>query len=218
MPIRVLIADDHAMFRGGVRMLLEAQPDMEIVGEAATGREAVRLAEELTPDVVIMDASMPDMDGFEATQEIKKKQPQTAVLALTMFDDDAHFLRMLSLGASGYIPKKAAPDDLVFAIRSVHGGGAYLFPTAARALISDYLHRAQAGEEKASYDGLTDREREVLRLIAEGLPGKEIAEKLGISVSTVERHRANIMEKLDLHTRTALVKYAIRRKLITLEP
>jgi len=205
------------MIRAGVRMLLGTQPDMDIVGEAATGREAIQMAEELGPAVVLMDISLPDMDGFKATQEIKRRHPGVAVLALTMYDDEAHFLRMISKGASGYLPKRAAPDDLVFAIRAVHGGGAYLYPSVARTLVSEYLRRVQTGEEKDSYDGLTEREREVLRLIAEGLRNKDIGEGLGISVSTVERHRANIMERLNLHTRTALIKYAIRLKLIDLE-
>jgi two-component system response regulator NreC len=215
--IGVLLVDDHAIIRAGVRMLLETQPDIEVVGQADGGLEGVHLAQELRPDVVIMDLSMPDMDGFEATRRIKRHSPQMAVLALTMHDSEEYFFEVLKAGASGYVPKKAAPTDLVAAIRAVHGGGVFLFPTVARALVSDYLKRVETGGEQASYDGLTDREREVLKLIAEGHTNQEIADKLVISAKTVERHRANIMEKLNLHHRTDLVRYAIRKGLIDID-
>jgi len=215
--IRVLLADDHAIIRAGVRMLLETQPDMEVAGEAEGGVDAVRLTAELQPDVVVMDLSMPDMDGFEATRRIKQKSPGIAVLALTMHDSEEYFFEVLKAGASGYVPKKAAPTDLVAAIRAVHSGGVFLFPTVARSLVSDYLKRVESGGERASYDGLTDREREVLKLIAEGHTNQEIADRLVISSKTVERHRANIMDKLNLHSRTDLVKYAIRKGLIDVD-
>jgi two-component system response regulator NreC len=216
--IRVLIADDHGVLRAGVRMLLAAQADMEVAGEAASGREAVQLAEELRPDVVLMDLSMPDMDGFEATRALKARCPQVAVLALTMYDSDEHFFRALQAGASGYLPKRAAATELLEAIRSVGSGDAFLYPPLAKALLQDYLHRVQVGEESSSYDGLTEREREVLQLIAKGLLNRQIAELLGIAVATVERHRANIMERLNLHSRTELIKYAIRKGLIDVGP
>jgi two-component system, NarL family, response regulator NreC len=215
--IRVLLVDDHAIIRAGVRMVLEMQPDMQVVGEAEGGRDGVRLAGELKPDVVVMDLSMPDMDGFEATRQIKQRWPGMSVLALTMHDSEEYFFEVLKAGASGYVPKKAAPTDLVAAIRVVSSGGVFLFPTVAKSLVSDYLKRLESGGERAAYDGLTDRERQVLKLIAEGHSNQVIAEKLVISGKTVERHRANIMDKLNLHTRTDLVKYAIRKGLIDVE-
>ncbi len=216
--ILVMLVDDHAIVRAGLRMLLQAQADMEIVGEVEAGRAAVAKARELMPDVVLMDISLPDIDGFEATQQIKRALPNVAVLALTMHESDEYFFKMLQAGASGYVPKKAAPTDLVTAIRTVHGGGMFLYPSVAKALVHDYLSRvAEGGGERASYDGLTDREHEVLKMIADGLSNQEIADKLTISVKTVERHRANIMSKLNLHSRTELVKYAIRKGLIEVE-
>lgn len=215
--IRVLLVDDHAIIRAGVRMLLETQPDMEVAGEAEGGSDAVRLASELSPDVIVMDLSMPDMDGFDATRRIKQQSPGMAVLALTMHDSEEYFFEVLKAGASGYVPKKAAPTDLVAAIRAVHAGGVFLFPTVAKSLVGDFLKRVESGGERAGYDGLTDREREVLKLIAEGHTNQEIADRLVISSKTVERHRANIMDKLNLHSRTDLVKYAIRKGLIDVD-
>lgn len=215
--IRLMMVDDHEIVRAGLRMLLQTQPDIEIVAEAANGREAVARARELQPDVVLMDISLPDLDGFEATQQIKRALPQTAVLALTMHESDEYFFRMLQAGASGYVPKKAAPTDLVSAIRTVHEGGVFLYPSLAKSLVQDYLGRARETDERAALDGLTEREQEVLKLIADGLTNQEIAEQLSISVKTVERHRANIMSKLNLHSRTELVKYAIRKGLIEVE-
>ncbi|MDE3088153.1 MAG: response regulator transcription factor [Chloroflexota bacterium] len=210
------MVDDHEIVRAGLRMLLQAQPDLEIVGEVDTGRGAVAKARELSPDVVLMDISLPDIDGFEATRQIKRALPNTAILALTMHESDEYFFKMLDAGASGYVPKKAAPTDLVAAIRVVHEGGVFLYPSVAKALVRDYMGRVEGGEREA-FDGLTDREQEVLKLIADGLTNQEIAERLTISVKTVERHRANIMGKLNLHSRTELVKYAIRKGLIDVE-
>ena len=212
--IRLLLVDDHAIVRAGMYMLLETQEDMQIVGEAENGRVAIKQVQALRPDVVLMDIAMPDMDGFAATREIKRLYPQVAVLALTVHDHEEYFFRMLEAGASGYVPKSAAPTDLITAIRSVAAGGVFLYPTVAKALVGDYLRRVEAGSEKESYDGLTGREQEVLKLIAEGRTNQEIADRLVISIKTVERHRANIMDKLNLHSRTDLVKYAIRKGLI----
>ncbi len=218
MPkIRLLMVDDHQIVRAGLRMLLQAQPDMEIVGEVDTGRAAIAQAKELAPDVVLMDISLPDMDGFEATRQIKRALPNTAILALTMHESDEYFFRMLDAGASGYVPKKAAPTDLVSAIRVVRDGGVFLYPSVAKALVRDYMGRVAEGSERETFDGLTEREQEVLKLIADGLTNQEIADKLTISVKTVERHRANIMGKLNLHNRTELVKYAIRKGMIDVE-
>jgi two-component system response regulator NreC len=215
--IRLILADDHAVVRSGIRMLLEAQPDIEIVGEVESGREAIEQTRKLRPDVVLMDVQMPEINGIEATQQIKKLAPETAVLALTMHEDDQYFFEMLHSGASGYVPKRAAPDELVTAIRTVARGEIFLYPSLATRLVQDYLKRADGEDEPLVYDDLTPREREVLVLIAEGLTNAEIADKLVISVKTVDRHRENIMRKLNMHNRIDLVKYAIRTGLIELE-
>ncbi|MFN2224409.1 MAG: response regulator transcription factor [Chloroflexota bacterium] len=215
--IRVILADDHAVVRSGIRMLLEAQPDIEIVAEVESGREAVEQVRKMRPDVVLMDVQMPELNGIEATQQIKKLAPETAILALTMHEDDQYFFEMLHSGASGYVPKRAAPDELVTAIRTVARGEIFLYPSLATRLVQDYLKRADADDQPLVYDDLTPREREVLVLIAEGLTNAEIADKLVISVKTVDRHRENIMRKLNMHNRIDLVKYAIRTGLIELE-
>ena len=215
--INLILADDHAVVRSGIRMLLEAQPDIEIVAEAETGKEAVSLVRSLRPDVILMDIQMPDMNGIEATKQIKMSIPETAVLALTMHEDDQYFFEMLHAGASGYVPKRAAPDELVTAIRTVGRGDVFLYPSLATRLVQDYLNRAESGDQPLHYDDLTPREREVLTLIAEGLSNQEIAEQLVISVKTVDRHRENIMRKLNMHSRIDLVKYAIKIGLIDLE-
>jgi two-component system response regulator NreC len=214
--IRLLLVDDHAVIRSGLRMLLDAQDDMTIVGEADSGRMAIAKVRELRPDVVLMDIKMADMNGITATETIKEEFPDTAVLALTMYEDDQYFFEMLKAGASGYIPKRAAPDDLVSAIRIVSQGDVFLYPSLASRLVQDYLKRVEAGEQLI-HDDLTPREREVLGLIAEGLTNAEIAQELVISTKTVDRHRENIMRKLDLHSGIALVKYAIKTGIIELE-
>ncbi|MBI4494884.1 MAG: response regulator transcription factor, partial [Chloroflexi bacterium] len=164
--IRILLADDHAIVRAGLRLLLESQPDLEVVGEAADGHEALQRARELRPDVVVMDVAMPELNGLEATRRLKQEDPQAHVLALTMHEDERYFFEMLQAGASGYVVKGAPPGDLLQAIRSVHQGQAYLYPSLARKLLEEYLSRAR--EERGSDDDLTEREREVLRLIAAG--------------------------------------------------
>lgn len=217
MPeITLILADDHAMVRSGLRMLLEVQSDMRIVGEAENGIDAVRQVMSLQPDVVLMDVQMPDMNGIEATREIKKIVPETAVLALTIYEDDQYFFEMLKAGASGYIPKRAAPDDLVKAIRTVARGDVFLFPTLAARLVQDFVNR-QGAEAPLIGDTLTTREQEILALIAGGLTNAAIGKQLRISVKTVDRHRENIMRKLNMHNRVELVKYAIRVGLIDLE-
>ncbi|MCX7708031.1 MAG: response regulator transcription factor [Anaerolineae bacterium] len=214
-PIRILLVEDHAVVRAGLRMLLGSDPDMVIVGEAENGRQGVALAQELRPDVVLMDISMPDLNGIEATRQIKKACPEVAVLALTMHEDDQYFFAMLGAGASGYVPKRAAANDLIAAIRAVHAGGMFLFPSVARLLVEDYLSKRESTEAQR-LDVLTEREREVLTLIAEGKSNQEIADALVISVKTVNRHRENIMAKLNLHSRVELVRYAIEKGLIEL--
>ncbi|MBP7998395.1 MAG: response regulator transcription factor [Chloroflexi bacterium] len=215
--VRLLLVDDHAVVRFGLRMLLEAQPDLHIVGEAQTGREAIAQVKALHPDVVLMDVQMPDMNGIEATQQIKASFPQTNILALTMYEDDEYFFAMLKAGASGYVPKRAAPDELVSAVRTVSRGEVFLYPTLATRLVQSYLGEIEAGKQPDVSITLTPREQEVLVQIAQGLSNAEIAEKLVISAKTVDRHRENIMSKLNMHNRVDLVKYALRMGLIELD-
>ena len=215
--IKIMLADDHVVVRSGLRMLLEARPDIDIVAEAESGREAVEKSKIVRPDVILMDIQMPDMNGIEATERIKEVSPQTAVLALTMHEDDHYFFQMLHAGASGYVPKRAAPDELINAIRTVHEGHVFLYPSLASRLVQDYLKRAESGDQPMVQDDLTPRELEVLTLIAEGMTNAEIAEELVISVKTVDRHRENIMRKLNMHSRIDLVKYALKMGLIELE-
>ncbi len=211
--IRILIADDHSIVREGVRMILDSEDDFEVVGEASTGREALEEARRLRPDVVVMDISMPDMTGIEATRKISGELPAVQVMGLTMHEDEGYVFELLKAGAAGYVLKRAAAEDLVAAVRAAHQGEAFLYPSVAKVVIQDFLHRATA-QDQATLDGLTDREREVLTLIAEGLTNQEIAGRLFISIKTVQTHRAHIMEKLNLHDRTELVRYAIRKGLI----
>jgi two-component system response regulator NreC len=215
--IHVLIVDDHAVVRAGIRLLLDSQPDMKVVGEAQDGREGLAQVQKLKPDVILMDITMPDMGGVEATQAIKKTCPQVQILALTMHEDAAYFFRMLQAGASGYVVKGADPSELLSAIRAVSQNKAYLFPSLARKLLDDYLERLEIGEERDSYAKLTAREKEVLKLIGEGYTSREIAEMLFLSIHTVERHRTNIMDKLGMHNKGQLIRFAIRKGLVKLE-
>ncbi len=214
--IRLLLVDDHKIVRAGLKMLFQAEPDIEIVGEASSGASALDCVAELQPDVVVMDVAMPGMSGIEATRRIKAERPETAVIALTMHEDEQYFFQMLAAGASGYVPKRAAPDDLVSAIRAVSQGQVFLYPSLAKLLVADFLQRSDPEVELAPAAELTPREREVLTCIAEGYTNREIGEKLTISVKTVDRHRENIMHKLNMNSRVDLVKYAIEKGLITL--
>jgi two-component system response regulator NreC len=214
--IRLLLVDDHEIVRAGLRMLFRAEEDMEIVGEAGSAEEAIQAVQELDPDVVLMDVAMPGMSGIEATRRIKEADPNANILALTMHEDEQYLFEMLNAGAAGYVPKRAAPDDLVSAIRIVHQGNVFLYPSLAKILVQDFVHRSGEGSD-LGVDILTPREREVLTLIAEGYTNRQIAKKLVISVKTVDRHRENIMGKLNLHNRIELVKYAIEKGLLTLD-
>lgn len=216
-PIKLMLVDDHEIVRTGLRMMLEAEPDLEIVAEAESGEEALDLISDCAPDIVIMDVSLPGMGGVEATRALRDRYPDVRVLALTIHEDERYFFQMLNAGAAGYLPKRAAPNDLVNAIRTVHQGHVYLYPSLATTLVGDYLQRAATGgDEQRSFDELTPRQRQVLTLIAEGVSNAEIAERLDISAKTVARHRENIMARLNLHSRTELVKYAIRKGLTEL--
>jgi two-component system response regulator NreC len=215
--IRVLIADDHVVVREGLRTLLEAQPDIEVVGEAMDGGEAVNKTKEVQPDIVLMDITMAGISGLEATKQIKDYCPDVRILALTMHESDEYFFKMLDAGASGYFVKGGSSAELISALRIVWQGDVFLYPSMAKKLLTDYLHGVRAGQDNNSYDGLTSREREILKLIAEDRTNQEIAELLVISTTTVQTHRANIMAKLSLHSRTELVKYALRRGYIALD-
>ena len=212
--IKLLLVDDHAVVRSGLRMLLENEADFVLVGEAGSGKEALSLVPQLMPDVIIMDITLPDMSGIEVTQRLKQAYPNIAVVALTIHEDQQYFFEMLRVGASAYVPKRAAPDDLITAIRSAYRGDVYIYPSLGRLLVNDFISRAGEGEEKVTMTGLTQREQEVLSMLAEGKTNDEIASELVISPHTVARHRENLMGKLGLHNRSELVKYAIRKGLI----
>jgi two-component system, NarL family, response regulator NreC len=212
--VRVLLADDHTILRAGLKMMLNAQPDIEVVGEASDGRQALDEAQRLLPDVIVMDITMPELNGIEATRQIKKLLPETRVLVLTMHENEGYLFQMLRAGASGYMLKEAADTDLISAIRVVSSGRFYLSATAQSMMVSDYLQRVHTGEERDSYSALTEREREILKLVAEGYTNNQIAERLFISPKTVDTHRTHIMDKLNLHSRAELVKYAMRRGLL----
>lgn len=211
-PIRVLIADDHIIVRSGVRLLLEAERDIDVVGEALDGKEAVDQVERLKPDVVLMDIAMPGMDGLEATKQIKNQWQDVHILVLTMHRSDEYFFEMLKAGASGYVLKGAETGELIQAIRVVARGEVFLYPTMASKLVGDYLTRVSGGNETDTI--LSPREKEVLQMLAEGYSNKEIAEQLVISSSTVHTHRSNLMEKLGLSSRHELIQYARKRGLI----
>ena len=207
--IKILLADDHALVRQGFRMILEAQPDMQIVGQAGNGREAVEQAEKLHPDIVIMDVAMPELNGIEATRRLSELSPRTRVLALSMHKDSVYVREILRAGARGYLLKDAPDADLVAAVRAIAKGEGYLSPAVSEAVLTDYRRHVTD-----PLDLLTSREREVLQLIAEGKTNKEIATSLNLSVYTVEAHRGRVMEKLNLHSTGELVRFALRNGLI----
>jgi len=213
--IRVLVVDDHTIVRDGIRALLGLAGDIEVVGEAENGREALDRVRELVPDVVLMDVAMPTMDGLEATRRIHREFPQTKLLALTQYDDREYVFSVVEAGAQGFISKTAASAEVVSGIRAVHRGDSFLSPSVAKLLVEHYREGATLRKSQDPYGQLTDREREILKLLAEGYTGQEIAEMLVISPKTVEGHKTNLMSKLDIHSRIDLVKYALRKGIIT---
>jgi two-component system response regulator NreC len=214
MTTRILLVDDHAVVRSGLRMLLENERDVEIIGEAASAHEAIEAAMALRPNVILMDIGLPDLSGIDATREIKKRVPEAAIVALTIHEDEEYFFKMLEAGATGYVPKRAAPDELLTAIRAAATGQVYLYPSLAKLLVRDFLSGGRPNPTDQPDSDLTDRESEVLTYLAEGANNEEIANALVISPKTVARHRENIMRKLNLHSRSELVRYAIRKGII----
>lgn len=213
--VRILIADDHGIVRKGLRLQLEQHEEFQVVGEASDGREAVRMAEELSPDVIIMDIAMPNLNGIQATTQLVKKNPKLGVIMLSMHSDESYLTRTLTAGAKGYLLKDSADQDLYRAVQSVSEGKPFFSPTIAKTLLEDYMRQLQQRGLQDSYDLLTDREKEILQLLAEGKSNKEVAGQLNLSPSTVETHRTRIMQKLDLHSSADIVLYAVRKKIIS---
>lgn len=212
--IRALLADDHGLLRKGVRSVLAQDPGIAIVGEAGDGSEAVRLAEQLAPDVVVMDVAMPGLNGLDAAAQITRKSRRIGVIVLTMYSDEEYLIRAVSAGIRGYLLKDSAEPDLIRAVKAVAMGNTFFSPAIADTLIDDYRARLQRDDLRDSYELLTDRERQVLQLLAEGKTNKDVATILSLGVSTVESHRLNLMKKLDLHNTAELVLYAVRKKVL----
>jgi DNA-binding NarL/FixJ family response regulator len=213
--LKIVLAEDHTILREGLRALLSADPNFEIVGEACDGRDAVRCVEKLVPDLLLMDLSMPRMSGMEAIREIKKRYPEIKIIALTVHKTEEYLLTTLKAGADGYVLKDATHDELVMAIKNVMRGKSYLSPGVSEKVIEGYLEGKENSRSVSSWETLSQREREVLKLIAEGYKNKDIAGDLCISLKTVEKHRANLMKKLDLHNAAALTVYAVERGLVS---
>jgi two-component system, NarL family, response regulator NreC len=213
--IRILLADDHQLMRSGLRLLIEQQSDLSVVGEAADGREAVALAKSLRPDVAVMDITMPNLNGIEAAHQIKQSQPEIAVIVLSMHPDESYVLRALKSGAKGYLLKDSAESDLIQAVRAVAHGKSFFSPTVSKVLLDDYVRKLQRTGAEDAYDLLTPREREILQLVAEGKSNKDVANLLNLSVYTVETHRSNIMQKLHLKGVPELTLYAVRKGIIS---
>ena len=214
-PIRVLLADDHTLIRAGLRMVVVSQPDFTVVGEASDGREAVALAEQLKPDVVVMDIGMPSLNGIEACRQIHDSLLGTQVIMLSMHSDEGYVLRALKAGAKGYMLKDSAEADLASAIRAVTAGKSFFSPAVSKILLEDYMRKLKRTGAEDSFDLLSPREREVLQLVAEGKSSKEVANLLSLSVYTVETHRAKLMQKLNLHNIPELILYAVRKGVIS---
>lgn len=212
--IRILLADDHTVVRKALRLLLESYPEFTVIADAADGRAAVALAEEHRPDVVVMDVAMPNLNGIEAARQIAAKLPRSAILFLSMYADEGYVLRALKTGARAYLLKDSPEDDLVNAVRAASQGKAYFSPAISRMLMEEYVRQMQNRNLEDSYELLTNREREVLRLLAEGKSNKEVAGLLNLSLYTVETHRSNILQKLSLHNAADLIFYAIRKGII----
>lgn len=214
-PIRILLADDHTVMRNGLRLLLERQPNLSVVGEASDGRETVRAAESVSPDVVVMDIAMPNLNGIEAARQITAARPETAIVILSMHSDESYVIRALKAGARAYLLKDSAEGDLIAAIHAISEGKSFFSPAISRILVEDYMRQLEQKHVEDTYELLTAREREILQLLAEGKTNKEVASMLNLSVYTVETHRTHILQKLNLHNVPELILYAVRKGIIT---
>jgi DNA-binding NarL/FixJ family response regulator len=211
-----MLTDDHTLFRQGIRTLLASEVDMEVVGEAANAADAVGMAKQLRPDLILMDIGMPGMSSFEATRQIRKERPETRVVFLSMYDDEDYLAECVDMGANGYVLKESPAEQLVTAIREVHRGGSFLSPRLLTRLVDDFRQHGRGIARQPRFDTLTKREREILKMLAEGRSVKEIASEFELSVKTVEAHKFNLMRKLDIHNKAQLVQYAIQKKIIRL--
>jgi len=212
--IRILLADDHTVMRNGLRLLLERQPNLSVVGEASDGREAVRTAESVSPDVVVMDIAMPNLNGIEAARQIATARPETAIVILSMHSDESYVIRALKAGARAYLLKDSAEGDLIAAIHAITEGKSFFSPAISRILVEDYMRQLEQRHVEDTYELLTTREREILQLLAEGKTNKEVAAILNLSVYTIETHRTHILQKLNLHNVPELILYAVRKGII----
>ena len=213
-PVRILLADDHTVMRNGLRLLLERQPNLQVVGEAADGRQAVSLCETVNPDVVVMDIAMPNLNGIEAARQIVNRNPRTAIAILSMHSDESYVIRALKAGARAYLLKDSAEADLLAAVRALTDGKSFFSPAISKILVEDYMRQLESRGAEDTYELLTNREREVLQLLAEGRTNKEVANMLNLSLYTVETHRAHILQKLNLHSVPELILYAVRKGII----
>jgi len=213
-PVRILLADDHTVMRNGLRLLLERQPNLQVVGEAADGRQAVSLCETVNPDVVVMDIAMPNLNGIEAARQIVNHNPRTAIAILSMHSDESYVIRALKAGARAYLLKDSAEADLLAAVRALTDGKSFFSPAISKILVEDYMRQLESRGAEDTYELLTNREREVLQLLAEGRTNKEVANMLNLSLYTVETHRAHILQKLNLHSVPELILYAVRKGII----
>jgi DNA-binding NarL/FixJ family response regulator len=212
--VKIIIAEDHTILRAGLRALLSTQKEFEVIGEAGDGREAIRVADKLEPDLMLIDLSMPKLNGMEAIHEIKRRNPQIKVIALTVHKNEEYILAALEAGANGYVLKDASQGELFMAIQYVMTGKKYLSPSISEKIVEVFLENRKVGKEFSAWDTVTSREKEILKLIAEGYKNKDIADHLFISIKTVEKHRSNLMKKLDLHNTAALTTYAIEKKIV----
>jgi two-component system response regulator NreC len=213
-PVRIVLADDHTVMRNGLRLLLERQPNLKVVGEAADGRQAVALSESANPDVVIMDIGMPNLNGIEAARQIVTHNPRTAIAILSMHSDESYVIRALKAGARAYLLKDSAEADLLAAVRALSEGKSFFSPAISRILVEDYMRQLERQGAEDTYELLTNREREILQLLAEGRTNKEVAAMLNLSLYTVETHRTHILQKLNLHSVPELILYAVRKGII----
>jgi len=213
-PVRIVLADDHTVMRNGLRLLLERQPHLEVIGEAADGRQAVALSESANPDVVVMDIAMPNLNGIEATRQIVNRNPRTAIAILSMHSDESYVIRALKAGARAYLLKDSAEADLLAAVRALTEGKSFFSPAISKILVEDYMRQLESRGAEDTYELLTTREREILQLLAEGRTNKEVANMLNLSLYTVETHRTHILQKLNLHSVPELILYAVRKGII----